>query len=99
MTSKNSTRKRANYLGIALLVLAGVSVVYICLGLANLKSSYSSATSEEIQATIRDSKCATRLLESANQRAQDIRVRDLDWVKERCVLVERQAAAFAGSSL
>ena len=97
VTSAKHTRRRAVYWGVALLALVGGPLAYKGLGLNNLRTSFSSATSEEIQAAARDSKCATRLLVDANRSAQDIRVRDLDWVKERCALVERQAAAFEGT--
>lgn len=98
VTSAKHTRRRAVYWGVALLALLGGPLAYKGLGLNNLRTSFSSATSEEIQAAARDSKCATRLLVDANRSAQDIRVRDLDWVKERCALVERQAAAFEGTA-
>lgn len=65
-------------------------------GVEQAENWFSSATPDEIQAVARDSRCATRLLVNANRSAQDIRVRDLEWVKERCALVERQAEAFEG---
>lgn len=81
-----------------MLVLVGGPVAYKSFGLSNLRTGYSSAAPEEIQAAIKDSKCATRLLVNANRSAQEIRVKDLDWVKERCALVDRQAAAFEGAA-
>lgn len=82
-----------------MLALVGGPMAYKGLGLSNLRTGYSSATPEEIQAVTMDSKCATRLLVNANRSAQEIRVRDLDRVKERCALVDRQSAAFEGAAL
>lgn len=97
VSSEKNTRKRAVYWGVALLALIGGPLVYNGLGLSKLRTGFSSATPDEIQAATRDSRCATRLLVNANRSAQDIRVRDLEWVKERCALVERQAEAFEGA--
>ncbi|TRO35436.1 hypothetical protein EQ845_13245 [Pseudomonas putida] len=99
VSSEKNTRKRAVYWGVALLLsLIGGPFAYKILGVSDLRFSFSSATPEEIQAATRDSKCATRLLVNANRSAQEIRVKDLEWVKERCALVERQAEAFKGSA-
>lgn len=98
VSSEINTRKRAVYWGVALLALIGGPLAYNGLGLSKLRTGFSSATPEEIQAATRDSKCATRLLVNANRSAQDIRVKDLEWVKERCALVERQAEAFKGTA-
>ncbi|WP_177429928.1 hypothetical protein [Pseudomonas sp. XWY-1] len=97
MSSEKNTRKRAVYWGVALLALIGGALAYNGLGLSKLRTVFSSATPEEIEAATRDSRCASRLLVNANRSAQDIRVRDLEWVKERCALVERQAEAFEGA--
>lgn len=98
MSSEKNTRKRAVYWGVALLALIGGPLAYNGLGLSKLRTGFSPATPEEIEAATRDSKCATRLLVNANRSAQEIRVKDLDWVKERCALVDRQAAAFEGGA-
>lgn len=86
------------YWGVALLALIGGPMAYKGFGLSNLRTQFSPATPEEIQAVTRDSKCATRLLVNANRSAVEIRLKDLDWVKERCARVERQAAAFEGAA-
>lgn len=97
VSSEKNTRRRAVYWGVALLALIGGPLAYSGLGLSKLRTDFSSATPEEIEAATRESKCANRLLVNANRSAQDIRIRDLEWVKERCALVERQAEAFKGA--
>ena len=82
VSSEKNTRMRAVYWGVALLALIGGPLAYNGLGLSKLRTDFSSATPEEIEAATRDSKCANRLLVDAN----------------RSALVERQAEAFKGTA-
>ena len=78
-------------------IVAGAVALLVCvIAGKHLAHDFEPATAEELQAAIADgSPCVKQMLGSANRMGHEISRREVGTVKDRCVNIDIQAAAFS----